>query len=107
MRDTFFKEEYETVYGKQYRKTGCYSTFELAEGAISLPDEPIDPEYPEDGNYTVASKTINGENVIMKYYWDGDGQLEFHFEDGSVLVNDDCKKDYVWEYFSGGLPTEY
>jgi hypothetical protein len=35
----------------------------------------------------------------MKYYWDGDGQLEFHFPDGSILMNTDCKKDYRWEYY--------
>jgi len=107
LRNAFFKEEYETFLGKKYRKTGCYSVFELADDVVELPGEPIDKEYPEDGNYHVSKKMINGQEVIMKYYWDGDGVLEFHFSDGSILGNDDCKKDYNWEYFNDGLPVEW
>ena len=107
LRNSFFKEEYEIVLGKKYRKLGCYSTFNVEDDVISLPDEPIDEEYPEDGIYHVFSKNIVGEEIVMKYYWDGDGQLEFHFQNGSVLVNDDCKKDYVWEYFSNGMPENW
>jgi hypothetical protein len=107
LRDTFFKEEYETCGNQKYRKVGCYSIFELAEDVVELPEEPIDEEYPEDGNYRVAKKIVDGQEIIMKYYWDGDGQLEFHFPDGSILANDDCKKDYTWEYFNGKLPETW
>lgn len=78
---------------------GCYSTFELRDGIEELPSEIVDNDW---GDYeikcSVFSKTINDKKVIMKYWWDGDGTLEFHFEDGSYLYNGDCKKDYVWEY---------
>ncbi len=105
LRKEFFAEQYETFDGEKYRKLGCYSTFDVAEGVALLPDEPIDKEYPEDGNYHVFISIIDGETIIMKYYWDGDGTLEFHFSNGSCLVNDDCKKDYVWKYYENGLPT--
>ena len=106
LRNEFFKEEYETYLGKKYRKTGCYSTFNLAEGVEELPGEPVDPNYPADGTYTVSQKIIDGKKIVMKYWWDGDGTLEFHFEDGSLLCNGDCKKDYVWEYYSE-IPADW
>jgi hypothetical protein len=31
------------------------------------------------------------------WFWDGDGTLLFKVED-IYLVNNDCKKDYVWEF---------
>lgn len=106
LRQEFFKEEYETYLGKKYRKTGCYSTFNLAEGVEELPDEPVDPNYPSDGTYHVSKKIVDGRVVIMKYWWDGDGTLEFHFEDGSLLCNNDCKKDHDWECY-GELPADW
>jgi hypothetical protein len=104
LRKEFFAEEYDIFGGEKYRKLGCYSVFEVKADVVPLPDEAIDKEYPEDGNYHVFSKIIDKEIVIMKYYWDGDGTLEFHFNNGSCLVNDDCKKDYVWKYYENGLP---
>lgn len=78
---------------------GCYSTFELRDGIEELPQELFDHDW---GDYkikiNVFRKIIDRKKVIMKYWWDGDGTLEFHFEDGSYLYNGDCKKDYVWEY---------
>lgn len=84
---------------------GCYSTFVTRSDVIQLPDEDIDPD-PDDYyidneiHYKVFEKTIDDSQVIMKYYWDGDGTLEFHFSDGSSLYNDDCKKANNWEYFN-------
>ena len=88
LRNIFFNED--------DGNTGCYSTFQLRTEITPLPQEVIDDEI-----FTVASyKNDNNQEVIMKYHWDGDGMLLFKFEDGSVLVNDDCKKDYNWKYFS-------
>ena len=39
---------------------------------------------------------LNG--VIMEYFWDGDGFLQFIFPDGSILSNNDCKKSNRWEW---------
>jgi len=79
---------------------GCYSTFELREDVEELPEEIVELSFYN--TYTVPvrcfSKLVDNKKVIMKYWWDGDGTLEFHFEDGSYLYNGDCKKDYVWEY---------
>jgi len=97
-RDQFFKQE---INGKYFK--GCYSTFELQDSVVKLPDEIVDKDYPEDSEvYTCAQKIIDNQKIVMKYYWDGDGILEFHFEDGSYLENDDCKKDYIWKWRKEG-----
>lgn len=86
---------------------GCYEIFNLQDDVKVLPDEPQEwfdfnfdppkmvsdrpePEYPE--FYTVAIK----DDVKMRYYWDGDGYLEFILPDGSVIYNSDCKKTWGW-----------
>lgn len=99
LRQEFFKEEYEVSLGIRYRKLGCYSTFEIAEGVVQSEDEPLDEEFPEEGHYHVFEKFIDGQLVTMKYYWDGDGELDFYFDDG-MLCNDDCKKTYGWKFYS-------
>jgi hypothetical protein len=95
-------------FNQKDNKLGCYETFEIKENVKQLEDEEIrdnDEEYLEFGGsdyvitYKVFSKEINGEEVIMKYFWDGDGVLEFHFKDGTFLSNDDCKKTHDWEYY--------
>lgn len=106
LRNEFFKEEYAVPKYGRYRKLGCYDTFELAEDVVTLPDEPIDPDYPSEGSYHVFEKIIDNQKVTMMYYWDGDGDLSFYFEDGSCVTNDDCKKTYNWEYFETGKPEE-
>ena len=50
---------------------------------------------PDNPKTTLCGLKINYNWIL----WDGDGTLEFHFTDGSRLVNDDCKKDYTWEYY--------
>jgi hypothetical protein len=97
LRDSFFD---------QSKGKGCYETFDLKEDVENLPDESIDTSDWDsnwiDNNieyvYRCAKKVIDDKVVIMKYYWDGDGVLEFHFEDGSILENNDCKCSYDWEY---------
>jgi hypothetical protein len=86
---------------------GCYETFTLNSGVLPLPKQPVpswasgeldDPilGYDADmGEFTRAE--LNG--VIMEHYWDGDGFLAFILDDGSYLVNSDCKKRYRWESY--------
>jgi hypothetical protein len=96
LRDAFFNQE---------KGFGCYSTFELLPDVEKLPNEPVLDNEDEDEldifefEYVVAKKIIEGQEVIMKYYWEGDGTLEFHFN-GGMLYNTDCKKDYTWEFVS-------
>jgi hypothetical protein len=97
LRDEFFvQEEKQTKFGK-YRQLGCYDTFEIKDDVTPLPDELLDNDYPEDGYYHVFSKLIENQEVIMKYFWDGDGELEFFFE-GGFIWNDDCKKTHGWQF---------
>jgi hypothetical protein len=92
-RDQFFVQYKDGEYiGK-----GCYAVFDLHPNCETIPDELVDEEW-DDLKWTVVAREINGERVVMKYYWDGDGILDFHFPDGSFLHNSDCKKDYVWEW---------
>jgi len=83
---------------------GCYSTVELNPDVVKLPDEKgLDED--EDITYTCAE--WNG--VKARWYWDGDGYLEFTWgndddtwEDGKDLYgiwNDDCKKSHGWQKF--------
>jgi hypothetical protein len=98
LRDEFFKQELKhTRYG-DYRQLGCYDTFELKDDVTPLPDELLDEEYPEDGSYHVFKKMVDGQEIIMKYFWDGDGELEFFFK-GGMISNDDCKKTYGWTFY--------
>jgi hypothetical protein len=80
-------------------KLGCYSTFDVNTDVKDLPRETVFGVDDDEIMYNVFEKTVDGQRVVMKYYWDGDGTLEFHFEDGNFISNDDCKKDYVWEYY--------
>lgn len=75
---------------------GCYWSFDVRPGVESLPDEPLpqDERSMPDDHWTVYR--YNG--VKMRYFWDGDGTLEFKLSDGTVLHNGDCKKSYGWEY---------
>lgn len=88
-------------------KYGCYSTFELNPGVEELPDETVtlsENTSPNDwynDSWTWTRAQFN--DIIMRYYWDGDGMLEFLLPDGSILSNDDCKKDYGWTYKGGAL----
>lgn len=99
LRDRFFNQNPQGCF------FGCVSCFELREGVKKEKEEPVewvdlntDPPLirsdipdPEDPHvYTVA--TLDG--VKMRYYWEGDGYLEFILPDGRILMNDDCKKDH-------------
>lgn len=87
LRDIFFDQD------KGY---GCYSTFEFRQGVKSLPDE--DLVY-RDGWMDDRTKWTCAEygGIKMRYFWDGDGTLEFHLPDGRIYQNTDCKKARYWE----------
>ena len=76
---------------------GCYTSFKLAPDVVKLPDEPDDGC--DEIIYTCAKKNIpevcSGE-IVMKYYWDGDGTLMFFLPNGTILENTDCKKTRGW-----------
>ena len=62
----------------QSKGYGCYSSFDLNKEVEQLPEEPVyfDPNNQAEGiefTYTCAKR----DNIIMKYYWDGDGYLQF------------------------------
>lgn len=79
---------------------GAYTTFDVREGVTNLPSEPVmyfdgtEEIQDEDHAWTVYEY----DGIRMRYYWDGDGTLEFHLPDGRILFNDDCKKSHNWEW---------
>ena len=100
---------------------GCYSCFDLIDGfeelnvnddlAIEVVNKVIVPEWMfagiSDGRcdtqdiheYILRAKVFyhKEKNVIVAWYWDGDGELYFN-ADGIEVYNSDCKKDYRWEF---------
>lgn len=94
----------EITFDQNLRKgtRGCYSTFDVREGCEKLNDEvvylPSDPLENEDFYWTRYRFWLGAYAVVMRWYWDGDGTLEFIFPDNSVLFNDDCKCDYTWHW---------
>ena len=102
-----FRDQFFVQYdGEKYLGKGCYSQFDVHPDVVELETIPVDPEYPDLDKWIRYQKEINGEIVLMRYYWDGDGCLEFHFEDGSFIRNNDCKKDYNWEWGKNGYNWE-
>lgn len=89
---------------------GCYSTFKLRpEFKKFNPTEDIlsillghnyrGNEY-YSGNEVVKieqNSCFSNGNVIVAWYWDGDGTLYFR-EGKKAAFNNDCKKDYCWEW---------
>lgn len=98
LRELFFKQD------RNKGIMGCYDTFDVQEDVVEFPKTPVDM-WDEGGEevdqiyWSNFQKKINGHIIKMSYFWDGDGELVFVFEDGSALVNSDCKKDYCWEYY--------
>jgi hypothetical protein len=74
-------------------KLGCYSTFELNNGVVKLPDG-----FDEESELKTTRAKM--DDVEMEYFWDGDGELTFylsHFPNQKVLINSDCKKSHGWK----------
>ena len=86
LRDRFFLQD------QSQHLYGCYSTFKLRQEVQSLPPEPV-----EDDPSMVWTRAER-DGILMRYYWDGDGTLEFVFPDGARVRNTDCKKDHAWEW---------
>jgi len=98
LRDLFFDQD--------GGHTGCYSTFTLRKNIIELPSEKEEfyPYKEPDEVDTIVwhrAKLVDaGMVILMRYYWDGDGTLEFDVrtpEEHFVLENTDCKKVYMWK----------
>jgi len=78
-----------SIFFNQSKGLGCYENFELNPWAKSLLNETED-----DIVYTCAE--WNG--IKMRYFWDGDGYLEFVLDnEEKTIYNDDCKK-LDWKY---------
>ena len=73
--------------------TGCYNNFDYAKDVYDIYEKEMDGYI-----YHYAKKKIGDLVYECVWMWDGDGDLTFHLPDGSVLVNNDCKKDYTWEW---------
>lgn len=96
LRCIFFADEVDEDGEPLY---GCYDHFQLSEDAEPLDSTPV--EYDSDAtdnSHTLQWTRAKIKTITMQYYWDGDGMLVFIFQNGSALINSDCKKDYNWKY---------
>ena len=91
---------------------GCYSCFELTKTFKPIPEgydlrsqleqvlgihvlqEVEDGEYQE---YRDAAHFYTNGWISVGWYWDGDGCLAI-IEGKRAAVNNDCKKNYTWEF---------
>ena len=73
---------------------GCYSNFVYGPEVVELePESEIDT-----GDYDpIQWNRAVYKGILCRWYWDGDGILEFHLPTGRKIVNYDCKKSYRWE----------
>ena len=108
------------VFGEELRAQvfsgpglGCYSNFSVSSGFVPVPTEStlgrqalgclfdgVDPLYVRSvmGSVHIYASPVS----VAAWYWDGDGTLLVgRLRDGVItcaVVNDDCKKDYVWKW---------
>ena len=97
-------------------RLGCYSCFDLIHGfenvkineryiekplSIFAPLAYSDLEYALEYRKEVKEKMSlyyhKERDVLVAWYWEGDGELYFN-ADGIEVYNRDCKKDYTWEF---------
>ena len=100
-RDRVFLGEFlRSKFFNQTNGLGCYSSFILNENVVELPDEDFNGLL-----WSENPKGMKGEDIYhcavwngikMRYYWDGDGYLEFIIDDNTRIYNDDCKKTDRW-----------
>lgn len=93
LRDLFFD---------QNRGYGCYSTFDLRGGILTLP-----PVQNGEERWTLAMYMDPELKVTMGYWWDGDGSLAFLIqtpESTHLLYNSDCKKSSYWGWSPDPTP---
>lgn len=80
---------------------GCYRNFDVRDDVVKLESTPVTYNDGFVDESHVWTRYVLDE-IVMEYYWDGDGVLQFIFSDGTILVNNDCKKSSTWEWdFSG------
>lgn len=87
LRDKFFNQD------RENGKFGCYSTFELNNGVVKLPDEMNE-------EFVVKVICAKLDDIVMKYWWEHDGDLSFYFLNGEILNNSDAKKSHGWQWLS-------
>lgn len=81
---------------------GCYSTFELISSYQRIKTPIALAEYiawDADEQGRIESFYSRELDLLVAWYWDGDGTL--YFDSGlfdCAVWNNDCKKDYGWEY---------
>lgn len=94
------------TFDTQPGEVGCYNTFDLKPGFVKNEDNQSKETIAEImGLDEVDARTLQiYENeslqLLVAWFWDGDGTLFFEVEDGDDIVrviNTDCKKDYCWE----------
>ena len=106
LRRRFFDEK---MLPDGYRTYGCYSEFDVKDDVVELPQVPVswpDEDWPSDLMWKCYSLELPEGTVYLRWYWDGDGILEFQLPDGTVFHNGDCKKDYEWETRPNWGPSE-
>lgn len=92
LRDKFFQQD------RENGKFGFYSVFKYRPGVIQLSDERnLDYGYEDEGVRVVCAKL---DDIVMKGFWEGDGDLSFHFPNGEIVNNSDCKKSNNWHWLS-------
>lgn len=97
LRDWSFKDSF-----------GCYSCFDLIYGFENVKinewylEKPLklfapNEEYRQEIKSRVHLHYHKERDVLIAWYWDGDGELYFN-AGGIEVYNRDCKKDYTWEF---------
>ena len=83
-------------------KYGCYSTFEV-HTSFGLSNDPklisqlievFDIEEEEKNKIHLYIS----QDLLVAWYWDGDGSLFIQDNKGHAVLNDDCKKSSGWQY---------
>lgn len=94
---------------------GCYSNFDTDTDLKQVELDVLCQQYPklyncivkygwfqEDGIFTIIPQCFINEKlqVAMMYAWSGDGFLAFSLDQQMIVYNTDCKKDYMWNFYS-------
>lgn len=94
-------EALRNVFWPKMRKTdiGGYNNFNYDSIVYDIQ---VIPETNEDSELNLAKVKVDGVEVSVCWYWDGDGYIEFTWEYAGrnyKLINDDCKKTYNWYWY--------
>lgn len=100
----------EVLRGWSFRESlGCYSCFDLIPGFkdvkineyyIATPLKlfaPHNNDYRKEVKEKMSLYYHKERDVLVSWYWEGDGELYFN-AGGIEVFNSDCKKDYTWEF---------